>query len=63
MLVSHHYKLGVLIIYSIRRLHTILSFDHLLAKWVYRLVLYNESKHNILALICKANKKLRSLQD
>jgi hypothetical protein len=28
----------------------------LLAKWVYRLVLYNESKHNILAFVGKANK-------
>jgi hypothetical protein len=28
----------------------------LLAKWVYRLILYNEFKHNILAFIDKANK-------
>jgi len=28
----------------------------LLAKWVYLLVLYNESKHNILTLVGKAYK-------
>jgi len=28
----------------------------LLAKWVYRLVLYNESVHNILALVGEPNK-------
>jgi hypothetical protein len=28
----------------------------LLAKWVYLLVLYNESKHNIMTLVGEANK-------
>jgi hypothetical protein len=35
----------------------------LLAKWVYLLVLYNEFKHNVLALVGKANKDLSILVD